>query len=95
MYEDDRDGFYSLAEKFLLDDIMPSTLSLIGTHHLLSARKEMLEEGISMYQCKKYPVANSVLALQVEGIIRDALVSSGFPEKKIVCFVIDRKGGIA
>ena len=91
MYEDDRDGFYSLAEKFLSDDIMPSTLSLIGTHHLLSARKEMLEEGISMYQCKKYPVANSVLALQVEGLIRDALVSSGFPEKKLTASSLTEK----
>lgn len=91
MYENDCDRFFDFTEKLLSDNIIPSTLSLVETHHLLSARREMLKEGITMYKDKKYPVANSVLALQVEGLIRDALVSSGFPEKKLTASSLTEK----
>lgn len=83
MYNNDPISFCAFAEKALADRFVPETLKLIDSNHLLFARRNMLREGISQYQDKKYQVANSVLALQIEGLIRDVLVSCGCSEKKL------------
>ena len=83
LYGTDPAKFYVWAEGELDKVIIPSTLGLIKENHLLNSRAEMLEEGISLYNDKKYQVANSILALQIEGLIHDVLVANGEEEVKL------------
>jgi len=83
LYDTDPAKFYMWAETELDKEILPSTLLLIRENHLLNSRAEMLEEGISLYKNKKYQVANSILALQIEGLIHDVLIANGEEEVKL------------
>lgn len=91
MYKDDPVEFYKWAEKELREKLIPDARSLFGSNHLLYVRQEILEEGVSQYQSGKYQVASSILALQIEGLIRDVLVLLGEDEEKMYSSSITEK----
>ena len=83
--------FYSWAEKELSEKLIPVTLELIKSNHVLNARKDILRQGIKLYKKGDYQVANSVLTLQIEGLIRDVLISLGEDEESLYATSLTEK----
>lgn len=90
-YKEAPEKFYKWAENELRETLIPNARSLFESNHLLCVRKEILEEGISQYQNGKYQVASSILALQIEGLIRDVLVLLGEDEEKMYASSLTEK----
>ena len=83
--------FYSWAEKELSEKLIPVTLELIKSNHILNARKDILRQGIKLYRKGDYQVANSVLTLQIEGLIRDVLISLGEDDESLYATSLTEK----
>lgn len=77
IYHKKPNAFYNICEKWILKSAIPETTELVNGSHMLQGRADMVLRAFDFFQQKDYQLTTAILALQIEGLIRDTLVSLG------------------
>ena len=77
IYHKKPNAFYNISEKWILKSAIPETTELVNGSHWLQGRADIVLRAFDFFRQKDYQLTTAILALQIEGLIRDALVSLG------------------
>ena len=70
-------AFYRLSECWILKRAIPETTKLVKESHWFQGRADMVLRAFDFFNQREYQLTTAILALQIEGLMRDALVALG------------------
>lgn len=73
LYRTDKKKYYKWVTQYIRKCLIPDVKNGVEVNHLLFARRKLILHALDQYSKRNYIVACSILTLQIEGLIHDAL----------------------
>lgn len=84
-YTEDKTAFYRELTNFINDqEIVHSMVTMVGTHHLLDSRKDIIEAAIAAYVSGARIMFTNAVPTIIEGIIHDLCVQVGESDNELL-----------